>query len=397
MVPTRGPAAYRVVKASGLPELNSVIQRIEDWKAGYVDGHITVGRKPGTDSIVLASNDYLSIARDPRIIQAIADGLYGAGGDVFMSSVYVQYLDVQREYESEMARHLGTEAVVLCQSGWAANDGLIQSLADSDVPVYIDLYAHASLWQGVHSAGAKPRPFRHNDPESLAATVKRHGPGLIAVDAVYSTNGDICPLREIVEIAERYGCMTVVDESHAVGIRGPAGAGLASELDLVRRINFRTFSLSKAFVGRGGIVAGPAAALEYFRYQSRPAIFSSAVLPYETMGFAAALKVVQQDDWRRAAVRRNSDHLRTGLDAAGCRIATNDSPIIALVAGTEERTAKLRDSLEARNVFGAVFCAPATPKERSLVRLTVNAAVEPADLDRVIEACAAIKRESGII
>ena len=393
----RQSVAFLSPPARDLPELEGVTRRILEWKSGYVDGHITVGRKPQAGAVVLANNDYLALARDPRIIGAAVAALQDAEANVFMSGVYTQYLDKQSRYEAAVADYLGTEAAVLCQSGWSANDGLIQALADSEMPVYIDIFAHASLWQGGHSAGAKLRPFRHNDPENLAATVRRHGPGLIAVDAVYSTNGDLCPLADMVEIAEAHGCMLIVDESHAIGVRGPEGGGLAAELGLAERVHFRTFSLSKAFVGRGGVVAGSARTLEYFRYQSRPAIFSSAVLPYETAAFHAALDAIRQDEWRRDALKWNADYLRAGLMDAGCLIADNDAPIIALVAGPEAETARLRDGLEARGVFGAVFCAPATPKNRSLVRLTLNAAMRSAELDRVIEACAAVRRETGLV
>lgn len=378
--------------------LESLYRRFAEWKSDYAAANlIVVGGRPGPGAILLANNDYLALARDPRIVGAMVEVLQGAEADVLMSTVYVQYLDAQRGYETAMARYLGTEAAVLCQSGWAANDGLIQVVAESDAPVYVDLLAHASLWQGIHSAGAKARPFRHNDPESLNALVARYGPGVIAVDSVYSTSGDLCPLADLVEIAEHHGCVMVVDESHAAGLRGPHGAGLAAELGLGDRVHFRTFSLSKAFAGRGGIVAGPARAMEYFRFQARPSVFSSAVLEHEVAGFAAALDIVRRGDERRRALKRNSDYLRAGLLAAGCRIADNDAPIIALVAGTEERTVQLRDALEARNVFGAVFCAPSTPKNRALVRLTLNAALEREELDQVIEVCGAVHRETDLI
>ncbi len=137
--------------------------------------------------------------------------------------------------------------------------------------------------------------------------------------------------------------------------------------------------------------------MEYFRFQARPSVFSSAVLEHEVAGFATALHIVRRGDERRQALRRNSDYLRAGLLDAGCRIANNDSPIIALVAGSEERTVQLRDALEARNVFGAVFCAPSTPKNRALVRLTLNAALVKEELDQVIAACGAVHRETGLI
>jgi CAI-1 autoinducer synthase len=377
--------------------LDSVNQRIVEWKSGYAAANlIVVGSKPGADAILLAGNDYLSLSRHPKIVQAITDSLHNSRSDVLMSTVYTQHLDVQRQYEAAMAAYLGSEASVLCQSGWTANDGLIQVLADDNTPVYIDIGAHASLWQGIHSAGAAARPFRHNDPASLSALTKRYGPGLIVADAVYSTTGDICPLGDFVDIAERQGCIVLLDESHAVGVRGPCGAGLASELGLVDRVQFRTFSLSKAFVGRGGVVAGPSHLLEYFRFVARPSVFSSAVLLHEIAAFSAALEIIRQDDWRREELRQKSDYLRQGLVAAGWPVANNDAPIIALMGGSEERTVRLRDALEARKVFGSVFCAPSTAKNRSLVRLTVNAVVSESDLDRVIDACAAARQEAGL-
>lgn len=377
--------------------LDAVNRRFRDWKSGYAAANlIVVGSKPGPEAILLASNDYLSLARHPQIVRAMTEAVAATHSDVLMSTVYVQYLDVQRQYEASVADYLGSEAAVLCQSGWTANDGAIQVLADSDTPVYIDIGAHASLWQGIQSAGAKPRPFRHNDPESLATIARRYGPGLIVADAVYSTTGDICPLRAFVEVAERYGCVLLLDESHSAGVRGPAGAGLAAELGLAERVHFRTFSLSKAFVGRGGIVAGPSHLMEYFRFVARPSVFSSAVLLHDVAAFSAALEIIRQDDWRREALKRKSDYLRRGLLATGWPIADNDAPIIALPGGTDERTVQLRDALETRNVFGAVFCAPSTPKNRALVRLTVNASVPESDLDAVIAACATVRQETGI-
>lgn len=377
--------------------LDAVNERFREWKSGYAAANlIVVGSKPGPGAILAAGNDYLSLARHPEIVRAITEAVGHTTGDVLMSTVYIQHLDVQRRYEDAVAAYLGSEAAVLCQSGWTANDGLIQVLADSDTPVYIDLGAHASLWQGIQSAGAKPRPFRHNDPQSLAVLVKRYGPGLILADAVYSTTGDICPLAEFVAIAERHGSILVLDESHSAGVRGPGGVGLAAELGLAERVHFRTFSLSKAFVGRGGIVAGPAHLMEYFRFVARPSVFSSAVLLHEIAGFTAALGVIRRDDWRRAELKRKSDRLRRALIADGWPIADNDAPIIALPGGTEERTVQLRDALERRNVFGAVFCAPSTPKNRALVRLTVNAALSENALDQIAAVCSAARVELGI-
>lgn len=389
--PRVGRAGRRVAKGHCSYELPSLTRRIDAWKSEYPDGHITVGIQPGARSIMMANNDYLALGNHREIAEAQIEALHHGNADTFMSSVFVQFLDQQQAYEKEMAELLGAEAVALCQSGWAANDGLIQAIADEDTPVYIDLYAHASLWQGIHSAGAKPRPFRHNNLSSLRTLLRRYGPGIIVVDSIYSTSGDICPLEELVDLAEEHGCMLIVDESHGMGVVGEQGEGLVSALGLQDRVHFRTFSLSKAFVGRGGIVAGTARVMEFFRYQSRPAIFSSTVLPHETAGFRKTLEVVRRDNWRRIALKRNAAYLRGALTDLGFNVGEGDAPIIALVAGTEERTAQLRAALEERDVFGAVFCAPATPKNRALVRLTVNCGLTRDELDRVIDVCAELR------
>jgi CAI-1 autoinducer synthase len=389
--------ALRPRRPVALSGLDAVNRRIAEWEGEFVVANrLVLGAKPGPDAVVLSSNDYLALARDPRIVEAMTRALRNSPTDVLMSTVYTQYLEAQMEFEAAMAGYVGAAATVLCQSGWTANDALMQVLADSETPVYLDLMAHASLWQGTHNAGARPRPFRHNDPESLEALIRRYGPGLIAVDSVYSLNGDLCPLAALVDAAERHDCALVVDESHAIGVRGGQGAGLVAELGFAERVAFRTFSLSKAFVGRGGMVAGPERALLHFRYDSRPAVFSSAVLLHEVAGFVAALEAVRSDEWRRQALKRKANDLKAGLRAAGWAVSDNDSPIAALIPGSDELTLRLRDALEARNVFGAVFCTPATAKNRSLLRLTLNAAVTQAELDHVISACAAVRRELAL-
>ncbi len=168
---------------------------------------------------------------------------------------------------------MDAEAGVLCQSGWCANTGLIQSIANKDVPVYIDMLAHTSLWEGIHSAGANAVPFMHNDADHLRKQVKHHGAGVIVVDSLYSTSGSLCPLTEIVEISEENGCILVVDESHSLGTHGPHGKGLVVGLGLTEHVHFRTASLAKAFAGRAGFITCSERFSEYFRYESNPADF----------------------------------------------------------------------------------------------------------------------------
>jgi CAI-1 autoinducer synthase len=303
---------------------------------------------------------------------------------------------VQRRLEHQMAAYLGAESAVLCQSGWCANMGVIQALADEKTPVYLDQFAHASLWEGTRAAGAPSRPFRHNNCASLVHQIERFGPGLVVVDAVYSSDGTICPLAEVAAISERMGCLLIVDESHTVGVYGTRGEGLVHSLGLSSKVHYRTFSLSKAFVTRAGMVVGPSRVMSYFPYEARPAIFSSAVLPHEVAGLAATLKVIQEEDWRRQLLWHNARYLRKGLRRLGYSVDHSASHVIALHAGTERQTVALRDALEAQGIFGAVFCAPATPKNHAVIRLSTNASLSESDLNRVIEACRKIKTARAI-
>ena len=192
---------------AGIPaELPMLKSRIDRHFANYGGGHITCVRRPGVGDVRLTTNDYLSLGRDRRILEAQLGALTTADSEVYMSGVYIQYLDAQRQLESQFAKFLGCEDAVICQSGFAANEGLIQSLADPTTPVYLDTYAHASLWQGALAAQAPAYRFRHNDPDHLRQQAQRHGPGVVVVDAIYSTSGDTCSLEEVIGVCEELGC-----------------------------------------------------------------------------------------------------------------------------------------------------------------------------------------------
>ncbi len=344
-------------------------------------------------AIFLAGNDYLCLGGEPALVRAQVDRLAGGGGALLMSAVYLQEGSPQHRLERKFARLMGAEDGILTQSGWAANVGLVQCLASPGVPVYLDLQAHASLWEGVQSAGAEAVSFLHNDLDHLQRQLARHGRGIIAVDALYSTNGSVAPLAALVELAERHGCLLVVDESHSLGTHGPRGAGLVAQLGLSERVHFRTASLAKAFAGRAGFITCSSKFKGYFLSESRPAIFSSCLLEHELAWFDAAIDFVAAADGRRAALAGIARRLRAGLDALGYNVSDGTEQIIALEAGAEPRTLALRKALERHGVYGAMFCAPATPKNRSLVRLTLNAALDTAQEAQVLAACAAIREQ----
>jgi CAI-1 autoinducer synthase len=366
----------------------------ERVRKSWSGGHIMKGRVPGADALHLSSNDYLSIARHPEIIDAMVRGIRSDGNGLLMSGVFLHGDDCpQLRLEDRLATFMGAEAGVLCQSGFAANTGLIQSIASARTPVYVDMMAHMSLWEGVRSAGAQPVSFFHNDVDHLEQRIQRFGPGIVIVDSVYSTNGSVCPLTEVAEVCAENDCVLVVDESHSLGTHGPNGAGMVVELGLTDRVHFRTASLAKAFAGRAGFVSCSREFHEYFKCESLPAIFSSTLLPHEVHGLSATLDVIERDDWRRAAVARNARYLRERLTELGYNLNDSQTQIIALEAGPEQQTIVLRDALESRGIFGSVFCAPATAQNRSLVRLSINAALTAEELERIVDVCEEIREE----
>ena len=341
------------------------------------------GTATGAGAVRLDGNDYLGITGHPDIVGAQVSALRIDNEFVIQSGAFLLEDHPTHALEAALAQWVGKEDGFICQSGYAANTGLIQAIADPQTPVYVDTMAHTSLWEGVHAARAKGYPFRHNDPQHLARMMERHGSGLVIVDSVYSTTGALCPLRQMVEVTEQHGGMILVDESHSLGTHGPQGAGLCAGLGLTDRVHFITASLAKAFAGRAGFFTMPREMRYYLLSASFPNIFSSCLLPHEIAGLAATLQVIQRCDEARRRLHANTARLRTSLSDLGYPIHQGSEQIIALEAGTEPDTMILRDQLEAHDVFGAVFCAPATSRNRSLVRLTLNAGLTEAEMSHV--------------
>jgi len=356
---------------------------------------VVVGNKPGQGSIILQSNDYLNVSMHPDISLAQIARLQNTEKELVMSAVFLHEGSDKELFENSMADFTGFESSILCQSGWSANIGLMQAIADQNTPVYIDFFTHMSLWEGIKSSGAPFYSFMHNDVEHLERLVKQHGKGIILVDSLYSTTGDFAPLVDIIDIATRYDCVSVVDESHSLGTHGDHGSGLVASLGLTGRVHFITASLAKAFAGRAGIIFCSKRFSQYFPFIAYPAIFSSTLLPHEIAGLAATLKVIIDGDERRKQLHAHAEYLREGLRGLGYSIAS-ESQIIGLEPGEESNMEILRDALEDRNVYGSVFCAPATPKNRSLMRFSLHSSLEKDDLERVLAVCESIRDDVGM-
>ncbi|MBL8390195.1 MAG: quorum-sensing autoinducer CAI-1 synthase [Hydrogenophaga sp.] len=365
--------------------LESRIQKefLPRWNGLWQGRFAVQGARPGPDSVRLDGNDYLAISGHPDIVRAQIDALTRSGNFAVQSGVFLQEEHPTRHLELKLAQWVGKEDGFVCQSGYAANVGLIQSVANPDTPVYLDGQAHASLWEGAHAARAPSHVFRHNDPEHLDRLLTREGPGLVAVDSVYSTTGAVCPLLEMLEVVERHGAMILVDESHSLGTHGPSGAGLCAQLGVTHRVHFVSASLAKALAGRAGFFTAPAHLRYHILTSSFPNIFSSCVLPHEAAGLSATVDVLQRADAAREALRGVTHRIRASLEAMGYPIGQGTEQIIALEAGPEPATIEVRDALDALGVHTAFFGAPATSRNRSLARMTLHAALTAAELDHI--------------
>ena len=374
-------------------------ERMQAWDRRQASwgGAIYRGRGlPGLGDLVLMSNDYLALGSEPDVLEAQVNSLQRYGNGLMMSGAFTGDADPQRDLEKRFARFMRAPATMLCQSGWAANVGLIQAVAPTGSTVYVDATAHMSLWAGIQAADAVPRPFPHNDLEYLERLIGRHGPGLIAVDALYSVTGDLCPLAELVELAERTGCEVIADESHTLGATGPQGAGLTVALGLADRVAYRTVSLAKAFAGRAGLIACSRRVAGFLPFHSYGAIFSSTLLPHDLAGLGAVLKRILTADDRRERLVRQSAALREGLTAIGYSVAPSESWIVPLQPGTEQRISLLQHLLDGEGVFGAPFIPPAVGNNRCVHRLSVHSEVTDDDVDRIVDACARVRDKVGV-
>ncbi|MEZ9336363.1 alpha-hydroxyketone-type quorum-sensing autoinducer synthase [Vibrio splendidus] len=348
--------------------------------------HLVLGKRPKRNAVVMQSNDYLALSHNKTIQEAHQAAIREHDDNVVMSAIFLQDEQSKPAFETELANYVGMESCLLSQSGWAANIGLLQTICPSGTPVYIDFFAHMSLWEGIRAASALAHPFMHNNMNHLRKQLERHGSGVIVVDSVYSTIGTIAPLRDIYEMAQAFDCAVVVDESHSLGTHGENGAGLVHALGLTNQVDFITVSLAKTFAYRAGAILGPKQLSETLPFVAYPAIFSSTVLPQEVVRLEKTLEVIKGAEDKREALFKRAKSLTTGLKRIGFNIRS-ESQIVALECGSERNTERVRDFLEERDVFGAVFCRPATGKNKNIIRFSVNADMTPRDVDHVLTVC----------
>lgn len=334
----------------------------------------------GREIVSFSSNDYLGLATHPALAEAMAEAAHRWGTGATASRLICGTTSEHAALEEELASAKGTEASLVFSTGVAAATGTIPSLVGKGDVVILDKLAHACLIDGTHASGAKMRVFPHNDLGKLESHLRwareTHPSGriLIVTESVFSMDGDLAPLREIVELKERHGAWLLVDEAHAVGVRGSGIQGLAGELGLIDRIEIQMGTLGKALGVSGGYIAGSRVLIDFLINRARSFIFSTAPSPAVAAACRASLRVVcsEEGDRLRATLRERIAHLCSLLG-----LATAESAIIPLILGSEERALG-----EASRLFDAGFFVPAiryptVPKGTSRLRVSLSAAHSP--------------------
>jgi len=354
----------------------------------------------GRDVINMASNNYLGLASHPDVIQAAKDALdkYGVGPTA--SRNIVGNFPVHTALEEALAKFKGVEATLVFNCGVSANTGVIPFLVGKGDTIYSDELNHGSIIDGCRLSGAKVKVYRHKDGQSLEELLKEGAEGkkLIITDGVFSMDGDLAPLPEITDIAERYQAMLLVDDAHGDGVMGPMGKGTVDHFGLRERIHMETGSLSKAFGSAGGFVAGPKEMIDALRPKARSFIFTAS--PMAPCLTAAALQVVQMISEDESYVNRlweNRDYFAQRITKLGLDIGTTQTPVIPVIVGEEERAQKMSEFLFEKGIFAQAIQFPMVPRGTARLRVMISAGHSKQDLDAAVDAIAACAKEMELI
>ena len=330
----------------------------------------------GRELINFGSNDYLALAADPRLSRAASEAAIHVGWGSGASPLVTGRAALHRQLEERLAEFEGTEAALLFSSGFAANLGAIAALAGPGDAVYCDRKNHASLWDGCRLSRADVRVYPHNDCRRLAELLKasgRYRRRLIVTDGLFSMDGDLAPLDELAELAERHRAMLLVDEAHATGVFGRNGRGAAEHFGVEDRVHVRVGTLSKALGCSGGFVAGPTATIEWLVNRARSYVFSTAAPAAGSAAVLAALDVVRDEPQRRESLLARAQALRDELRGQGWSTGASASQIVPLFVGDPRRATALSAKLLERGLFVPAIRPPTVPEGEALLRVSLTA------------------------
>jgi len=377
-------------------EAKALRRRLQVVEEVLPGGKVRLG---GQVLLNLSANDYLGLAQDPRIIAAAQEAAARWGAGAGASRLVAGNLALHEAVEARVAEFKGTEAAVIFSTGYMANLGVISALVGEGDVVFGDRLNHASIYDGIKLAGASLTRFPHRDLNRLEDLLRKSQGAkrrLIITDSVFSVDGDLAPLKDLVALKERHGAWLLIDEAHATGVLGPRGAGLAAALGLTDRVEIHLGTFSKAFGSLGGYVAGDRRLIEYLHNRARSFIYSTALAPPILGAIAQALEIVAREPQRRGYLLAEAAKFRQDLLAGGLDTLGSETQIIPVLVGDNARTLEFAAQLRARGLMAVALRPPTVPPGKARVRLSLSAAHAAADLARARETIVATARELGL-
>ena len=357
--------------------------------------------QPGDDVINFCANNYLGLSDHPAVVKAAHAALdrwgYGMSSVRFICGTQ----DIHKELEDRLTRFLGTEDTILYGSCFDANGGLFETILGEEDAIISDALNHASIIDGIRLSKARRFRYANNDMADLEkqlVAAKDSRFRLIATDGVFSMDGILADLSAICDLADKYGALVFVDDSHAVGFMGEHGKGSHEARGVLGRIDVLTGTLGKALGGAsGGYTSGRKEIVELLRQRSRPYLFSNTLAPVIAATSVAVLDLIESASDLRARLFANAARFRAGMTKAGFRLVPGEHPIVPVMLGDAKLASAMADRLLAEGIYVIAFSFPVVPRDQARIRVQLSAAHEPAHVDRAIAAFTKVGRELGVV
>ncbi|WP_286234292.1 glycine C-acetyltransferase [Thalassotalea sediminis] len=357
----------------------------------------------GEEVINFCANNYLGLANHPTLIQAAKDGLSEHGFGMASVRFICGTQDIHKTLEQKLSSFLGMEDTILYSSCFDANAGLFETLLGPEDAIISDALNHASIIDGVRLCKAKRFRYANNDMNELENRLQEADAAgarfkLIATDGVFSMDGVIANLKAVCDLADKYGALVMVDDSHAVGFVGEQGRGSHEYCDVIGRVDIITGTLGKAMGGAsGGYTSGKKEVIEWLRQRSRPYLFSNSLAPAIVNASIKVIELLANGDDLRTKLRENASYFRNSMEAAGFTCAGADHAIVPVMLGDAKVASEMADRLLAEGIYVIGFSFPVVPKGQARIRTQISAAHTQAQLDKAIEAFVRIGKEMGVI
>ncbi len=355
----------------------------------------------GHEVINFCANNYLGLANHPALVEAAHEGLRRYGYGLASVRFICGTQDLHKQLEGALARFFKKGDAILYTSCFDANGGLFETLLGDDDVVISDELNHASIIDGIRLCKARRLRYRHADMAELERCLKDAEGNrlrLIVTDGVFSMDGDIAPLPQICELAERYDAIVTVDDSHATGVLGPTGRGSPEYHGVLDQVDIITSTLGKALGGAvGGFTVARAEVVDYLRQRSRPYLFSNTLPPMVALAALKALELAGNSNELRDRLHANAKRMRAGLEGAGFTLKPGQHPIIPVMLGDAALAGKLADSLLQKGIYVIGFSYPVVPQGQARIRIQVSAAHTSVQIDRAVNAFSEVGRELGVV